>query len=261
MLDGVLENLTAAMLDPYFDAGRAPDRQPRPGVHRPRGPPRAVPRLDALGFQAHFHALGDRAVRARLDAVEAARRANGRSDTRPHIAHIQVVHPDDIPRFRRLGALANAQPLWAVHEDQMDELTLPFSGRIVSALAVPVPVAPAPGAVLVMGSDWCVSTADPFAQMELAVNRVIPGHEATAARFLPDEADRADRRAAGVHRRVGLREPPRRGGHARGRPAWPISPCSTATCSIAGAGGIGDTRVVATFVDGVAVHEAPELDG
>ena len=73
-----------------------------------------VARLDALGFQPHFHAIGDRAVREALDAVEAARRANGTTDTRPHIAHIQVIHPDDIGRFRELGVVANAQPLLGV---------------------------------------------------------------------------------------------------------------------------------------------------
>ena len=99
-----------------------------------------VPRLDALGFQPHFHAIGDRAVRESLDAVEAARRANGPSDTRPHIAHIQVIHPDDIGRFRELGVTANAQPYWACHEGQMDDLTIPFLGRPL-ALAIPVPVA------------------------------------------------------------------------------------------------------------------------
>ena len=76
----------------------------------------------------HFHALGDRAVREALDAVEAARAANGPSDNRHHLAHLQVVHPDDIPRFAALGATANIQALWACHEPQMDELTIPFLG-------------------------------------------------------------------------------------------------------------------------------------
>ena len=62
-----------------------------------------VAKLDALGFQAHVHAIGERAVREALDAVEIARQANGRTDTRPHIAHIQVIHPDDIGRFAGLG--------------------------------------------------------------------------------------------------------------------------------------------------------------
>ena len=94
--------------------------------------------LDARGFQVHFHALGDRAVREALDAIEAARAANGPTDGRHHLAHLQVVHPDDVPRFAALGATANIQPLWAAHEPQMDELTIPFLGDAALALAVPV---------------------------------------------------------------------------------------------------------------------------
>ena len=63
-----------------------------------------VTRLDAAGLQVHFHAIGDRAVREALDAIEAARRANGPTDTRPHISHIQVIHPDDVPRFAARSA-------------------------------------------------------------------------------------------------------------------------------------------------------------
>ena len=62
--------------------------------------------------------LGERVGLDVADAVEAARRANGPSDTRPHIAHIQVIHPDDIARFRVLDVAANAQALWAAHDDQ-----------------------------------------------------------------------------------------------------------------------------------------------
>ncbi len=76
----------------------------------------------------HFHAIGDRAVREALDAIEAARAANGANDHRHHIAHLQVMHPDDVPRFAALGVTANMQALWAAHEPQMDELTIPFIG-------------------------------------------------------------------------------------------------------------------------------------
>ena len=221
---------------------------------------RAVPRLDALGFQVHFHALGDRAVRLGLDAVEAARRENGWTDTRPHLAHLQVVHPDDIPRFRRLGALANVQALWAVHEDQMDELTLPLLGPVVSARQYPLRSFRRHGVTLVMGSDWSVSSADPFAQMDIAVNRVIPGHEATSARFMPEEAieltEALTAFTAGSAYASHLDEA---GTIAVGR----LADLAVLDRDLfdRGAGGIADTRVVATFVDGVVVHETPELDG
>ena len=128
MQDGVIENFTAATLTPYLDANGEPTDNRGISFVDPELLKEAVTQLDALGFQVHFHALGDRAVREALDAIEAALIANGPSDNRHHLAHIQIVHPDDIPRFRRLGAVANGQPLWAAHEGQMDNLTIPFIG-------------------------------------------------------------------------------------------------------------------------------------
>ena len=61
-----------------------------------------------------MHAIGDGAARDALDAVEAARAVNGARDARHHVAHLQVVHPDDVPRFGALGVVANIQPLLGV---------------------------------------------------------------------------------------------------------------------------------------------------
>ena len=61
--------------------------------------------------------------------MEEARRVNGPGGPRHHLAHLQVIHPDDVPRFARVSATANIQPLWATHEPQMDELTIPFLGE------------------------------------------------------------------------------------------------------------------------------------
>jgi predicted amidohydrolase YtcJ len=151
----------------------------------------AVTRLDALGFQVHFHALADRAVRESLDAIEAARTMNGFTDHRHHLAHIQIVHPDDLPRFRRLGALANAQPLWAAHEAQMDDLTIPFLGEPRWTWQYPFGSLVRHGATLVMGSDWSVSSPNPLEEMHVAVNRVMPSSYPFRVDnrevFLPDE--------------------------------------------------------------------------
>jgi hypothetical protein len=146
----------------------------------------AVTRLDSEGFQVHFHAIGDRAVRECLDAVEAARTANGARDARHHIAHIQVVHPDDVPRFAALDVVANAQAYWACLDDQMRDLTLPFLGPERSATQYPFRSLVASGARLAMGSDWSVSTADPLAQIQVAVTRV-PQDEPDGELFLPNE--------------------------------------------------------------------------
>jgi predicted amidohydrolase YtcJ len=133
MQDGVCENFTASMLTPYLDThGRPAGGQGR-SFFEPGELKAAVTAIDAQGFQVHFHAIGDRAVREALDAVAAARDVNGPSRHRHHISHLQVVHPDDLPRFRELSVLANCQPLWACYEPQMTELTLPFLGPERSA--------------------------------------------------------------------------------------------------------------------------------
>ena len=77
----------------------------------------------------HFHALGDRAVREALDAVEAARAANGSATTATTSRTSRSSTPTTSRGSAALGAVANAQPLWAAHERQMDELTIPFLGE------------------------------------------------------------------------------------------------------------------------------------
>jgi predicted amidohydrolase YtcJ len=186
MLDGVAETGTAALLDPYLDKCGCATGNRGTSFIDPGQLPKYVTELDALGFQCHFHALGDRAVRDALDAIEAARAANGPSDTRPHLAHLQVVHPADVPRFARLGAAANIQPLWAAHEPQMDELTIPFLGPERAAWQYPFGALLRSGALLAAGSDWPVSSPDPLAGIHVAVNRVAPD-AAGAEVFLPGE--------------------------------------------------------------------------
>ncbi|GAA5018853.1 amidohydrolase [Streptomyces siamensis] len=185
MLDGVAENGTASLLSPYLDKCGCATANRGTSFIDPDRLHTYVTELDALGFQCHFHALGDRAVRDALDAVEAARKANGPSDTRPHLAHLQVVHPDDVPRFAHLGATANIQPLWAAHEPQMDELTIPFLGPERASWQYPFGALLRSGARLAAGSDWPVSSADPMQGIHVAVNRVSPDEPGPV--FLPGE--------------------------------------------------------------------------
>ena len=171
MQDGVIENFTAAMIDPYVAAEGVPTDHRGPSLVEPEALKVAVTRLDAEGFQVHFHCIGDRSVREALDAIEAARRVNGPNDHRHHISHIEVIHPDDIPRFRTLGVVANAQPLWAMHEGQMDDLTIPFLGEPRWRWVYPFASLVHAGTMLAMGSDWPVSSPDPIEQIHVAVNR------------------------------------------------------------------------------------------
>jgi predicted amidohydrolase YtcJ len=174
MQDGVCENFTAAMLTPYLDARGQAGHRTGLSYLDPAFLKHVVTRLDGLGFQVHIHAIGDRAVRDALDAFETARAHNGHNDLRHHIAHIQVVHPEDIPRFRRLSVTANAQPLWACHDRQMTELTLPFLGPERSAHQYPFGSLIRSGTTLAIGSDWPVSSPNPLWLLHVAVNRTAP---------------------------------------------------------------------------------------
>ena len=87
-----------------------------------------VTQLDADGFQVHFHAIGDGAVREVLDAIQAARTKNGDLGHRDHISHIELIDKADVPRFRELGVIANYQPFWAFADEYITDLTIPFMG-------------------------------------------------------------------------------------------------------------------------------------
>jgi hypothetical protein len=171
MLDGVVENNTASLLEPYRDGPGGGDNR---GIDfiAPGELEEIVTDLDRRGFSCHFHAIGDAAVRHALDAVEAARLANGWGSGRHHISHIQIVHPDDIPRFRRLGVAANAQALWAQDGVDQIELTKPFLGEERASWQYPFGSLLRAGATLAMGSDWAVSTADVPDQVDTAVTRL-----------------------------------------------------------------------------------------
>jgi predicted amidohydrolase YtcJ len=189
MQDGVAENFTAGMLEPYLDACGCPGENMGKSFVDPTTLKEIAVQLDALAFQLHFHALGDRAVRESLDAVQAAREANGHTDLRHTLAHIQVVHPDDVARFAELKVVANMQPLWARHEDQMDLLTIPFLGTRRAAWQYPFGSLQRAGAPLASGSDWPVSTANPLEIIHTSVNRAHVGAAGLAAApFLGEQA-------------------------------------------------------------------------
>lgn len=190
MQDGVAENFTAAMLEPYCDGHGHPREDTGISFVEPELLKEAAERLDALDFTLHFHAIGDRAVRECLDAVEAALQSNGPRGNRHHISHIQVVHPDDIPRFRALDVTANMQMLWATLEPQMVELTIPFLGDKRAAWQYPFGDLLRSGAALAAGSDWSVSTPNPLSAIHTAVNRrsAPTEWEGDYAPFLPEQA-------------------------------------------------------------------------
>ncbi|MGH3363026.1 MAG: amidohydrolase, partial [Nocardioides sp.] len=252
MQDGVAENFTAAMTSPYLDRCGHPTDHSGHSFVDPHALRSAVAALDAAGFQVHVHAIGDRGVREALDAFEGTDPVR-----RHHIAHLQVVHPDDVPRFAELGVAANIQALWACLDDQMVDLTLPFLGEERSRWQYPFGDLHRTGARLVAGSDWPVSTPDPLAAIHTAVNRREYGAQGRAGHepFLPEQALPLEVAFAAYtsgsawanHR------------DAAGR----LAPGAVADLVVLDrdpftgpSGEIGATRVRATWIDGRPVYEA-----
>ena len=251
--DGVLENFTGALLEPYVDTDNYGTSMLEPDELE-----RAVVLLDAHGFQVHVHTIGDGAVRESLDAVEAAARANGRRDARHHFAHLQLVHPDDLPRFANLGVVANVSPLWACRSPYVDELTVPFIGPERSARMYPFGSLLRAGAPLAFGSDWAVSTPDPLPQLEVAVTRVYPETREQEP-LLPEEAldlPTALRTFTAGSAYVNFLD----------SETGTIEPGKLADLVVLdrdvldpGSGPIGDARVLLTLVEGEAVYADPGL--
>ncbi|MDH3519400.1 MAG: amidohydrolase family protein [Myxococcales bacterium] len=180
--DGVIEAKTAALLEPY----RGTQGDTGIALIEPETLKRIVTRLDKEGFQLHFHAIGDAAIRQVFDALEAARRTNGARDSRHHLSHIELFHPDDIPRFRELGAVANFQPLWALADGYIRKLTLPILPPETHRWIYPIASVLRSGGIVAFGSDWSVSSANPLEEMEVAVRRA-DWTDPDAAPFLPEE--------------------------------------------------------------------------
>ena len=249
-VDGVLENFTGAVLEPYVGSDNT-----GLSMHDPEELARMVTALDAHGFQVHMHTIGDRAVREALDATEAARKANGARDRRFHLAHVQLVHPDDLPRFAELGVAANVSPYWACRSDYVTVLTEPFIGPERSARMYPFGSLLRAGAPLAFGSDWTVSTPNPLLEVEVAVTRA-PPDDRGAEPLLPEEAldlETALRTFTAGSAWVNFLD----------EETGTIAPGKLADLVVLdrdvldpGAGPIGDAQVVLTLVEGEVVYEA-----
>ncbi|HNP55850.1 MAG TPA: amidohydrolase family protein [Gordonia sp. (in: high G+C Gram-positive bacteria)] len=168
MQDGICENCTAAMLQPYRNAPTDAD---------PRGmsfiDPEELDEVCGLlarhGFHIHMHAVGDRAVRECLDALTAANAE--RPGLHHQIAHLDIVDPADVPRFAELGVTANIQALWARRDIEIVERKLPLLGPERERWHFPFGSLAAAGAQLAMGSDWPVTDPNPLWALHTAIHR------------------------------------------------------------------------------------------
>jgi predicted amidohydrolase YtcJ len=161
--DGALGARTAYMIEPFegepenygiavSDAGQLTE---------------LVSKASRAGLAAFIHAIGDRANREVLDAVEASRRAGEGLHLRHRIEHTQILHPDDIPRLAKLGVIASLQPIHATQDMLLaDKL---WGARSAGAYAYRSLLDN--GAVLAFGSDSPVEDLNVMVGIHAAVTR------------------------------------------------------------------------------------------
>ena len=178
--DGVIESGTSAMLEPFCDC---PHSKGLPNWEAGEMA-EAVAAIDAMGFTAHIHAIGDYGVRMALDAIEHAARVNPPRDRRWVIVHTQLVDPADLPRFAELGVIANFEPYWSKYDSWQSELTAPRLGPERTDRQFQTATLAALGATISFGSDWPVTTYAPLEGIQVAVTRQMePGGPA----WMPEE--------------------------------------------------------------------------
>ena len=167
-VDGVVEGGTAYLLEPY--------------EHNPqfRGEPiweseifdAGTIALDKEKIQIHFHVIGDAAARITLDALELAQQINGTRDSRHLITHLQLVEPEDIQRFKKLGVVGVPQPFWFKVDEYYWELALPYLGRKRAEKQYPMQSFFDAGVVMASASDFPVTIPfDPLIAIQTGITR------------------------------------------------------------------------------------------
>jgi hypothetical protein len=253
-LDGVMENGTAAMLEDYDTGGNAPIMFELDHLDQ------LFKSFDERRFQLHIHTIGDRAVRVALDGIESARKVNEPWPALHQLAHIQVIDPAEISRFRDLGAVANFQPLWANPEPGVTDIAMPMVGKTRGRWMYAVRSVVDTGGPYAISSDWAVSTLNPFEIMQVAVTRQNPSDGPGGEAFLPEERLDVETVVKGYTTNAAA-------GAWRGNTTGSLTPgkladlividrdiYSIAPCEI------GGTEVLLTLLGGEEVHRAESFD-
>ena len=169
-VDGDLGDQTAALLAPYVASATSGEPLWQPEILN-----KWVAALDEAGLELHFHAMGDRAVRMALDAVEHAQARNRRRDVRHQITHLHLVSAEDLPRFKQMGVIANIQPSFATNIAFNTERVLELVGPQRHATMFRFRDLLAAGAELAGSTDTPIVSPDALVTVETAVTRREPG--------------------------------------------------------------------------------------
>ena len=171
--DGVAEepSFSAALHKSYLDKNGKPTNNLGELYFKQRTFNELVRKLDAADFSIQVHAIGDRATHATLDAFEAARKSNGDRDTRHMIAHIQLSEKSDYKRFAQLGVYPVMTLTWATPDASNTTALKPFIGALRHRTLYAANSLKKAGAKVVGGSDWDISSYNPFIAMSIGVTR------------------------------------------------------------------------------------------
>ena len=183
-VDGVIEGSTGYLLEPY--------------EHMPefRGTflwdtevlKESFKIFDKENFQIHVHAIGDAATRITLDAFEYARNANGARDSRHQITHLQLVDPEDIPRFAALDVIGIPQPIWHMQGEYYAMLSLPYLGRERADRQYPMKSFINAGVKMASASDFPVTVpCPPLLGIMMGITRCEPGILGSDEVLCPEE--------------------------------------------------------------------------
>jgi predicted amidohydrolase YtcJ len=183
--DGVLEypSQTAALTRPYRNDGHSGDL-----LFDPARFARLAIAADKQGLIIHVHAIGDRAVKESLNGIEAARKANGNSGLPHTLTHLQIVDPEDFPRFKQLGVIAAFQLLWAAADSDAVDLVKPYIDPDLYRWQYPARSLLDAGATISGASDWFVSSPNVFWAIYQAETRKGPEGVLDPSQRVPREA-------------------------------------------------------------------------
>jgi len=183
--DGVLEypSQTAVLSKPYRTSGKNGEL-----LFDPAEFAKIAVAADKQGMIVHVHAIGDQAVTEALNGIEAARKANGNSGLPHTITHLQLIRPEDIPRFRELGVIASFQLYWASAGTDTIELVKPHIDPALYEWQYPARSVLDEGGIIAGASDWPVSTANVFQAIYQAETRKGPAGVLDASQRVPREA-------------------------------------------------------------------------
>jgi predicted amidohydrolase YtcJ len=182
--DGTLASRTAALLEPIVaEEGRAlpPGTERGIWLTEPARVAELAQRAAAAGIATQIHAIGDRSCRASLDALVPT---SGKAPLMPRLEHVQLLHPDDRPRFAQSGIAASIQP---IHVRADAAVARRLWGDRAETSGYPMRSLLEAGAILAFGTDAPVEPIDPWPGLSMAVTRIDGSWPAGSLPFGPDE--------------------------------------------------------------------------